>query len=344
MGIERLQLSRRSLLAGAAGFSITTIAVMKNGRASASPSDRISIAVASSNLITTLEQVLKKAGFLERFGLVADTIFVVDGSKLLGAIISGDVDYCPLSGYASIFPAIARGADLKLINASIRLGQQAIFSGNPAIKTIKDLQGKTVGVGSLDAQLYEVTLALLLKNGVDPKTVTFADIGSSSNVFSAVAAKVIDAGLGQVDNIPMEKKLGVHVVQGGEAWVDLKEFPFQGGYASTKVIAEKRDVFIRTLAAYATLFRYISGPTSHDAFLAARQEALGKSGPAFDGSSEFQWQFMQKTQPFALDLILPPQGVDYVQDLNIKLGLQTARLPYEQVADMSMAQAAIKLL
>ncbi|MGH6860092.1 MAG: phosphate/phosphite/phosphonate ABC transporter substrate-binding protein [Phyllobacterium sp.] len=212
------------------------------------------------------------------------------------------------------------------------------------IETLADLKGKTIGVGPLGAQLHQVTVALLLKNGVSPADVRFANVGSSADVYRAVVAGVVDAGPSQIDNIPDAKNHGVHQIKGGDMWSDLKEYPFQGGYASDETITNKRDLILRTLAAYATLFRFLSGPDSHDAFFAARRAALGKSGEAFDSASEFQWNFIQKTQPFALDLVLAQDGVDYVQDLNIRLDIQKQKLPYDKVVDASLARDAIKLV
>lgn len=339
---KTLKLSRRSVLAGSAGFILAGGALPRAGRAQTL--DRINIATAASNLTTTLQTLLLQQGYLARFGLTTEPMFVVDGTRLMGSIMSGDIDLCPLSGYSQLFPAVAKGANVKLTNASVRLGQQAIFSANPDIRTIKDLKGKTIGVGSIGSQLHQVTLAVLLKNGIDPAEVSFVNIGTSGDVFRAVVAKSVDAGPGQIDNIPNAKKLGVHRLEGGDMWTDLPEYPFQGGYASDRAIGEKRDILVRALAAYATLFRFLSGPDSRDAFFAARRKALSKSGQEFDDASDFQWRFMQEKQPFALDLILPAKGVDFVQDLNVRLGIQKEKLPYDKVADMSLAQGALKLI
>lgn len=334
------KLSRRSLLAG--GVALTSIALIRPGFGQAA--ERVNIATASSNLATTLQTMLRTGGFLDRFGLESEPLFVQDGSKLMAAVISGEVDLCPLSGYAQVFPAVARGAEIKLVNGSIRYGQQCIFSSNPDIKTIADLKGKTIGIGPLGAQLHQVTVALLLKNGISPDEVTWANIGSSGDVYRAIVAKVVDAGSSQIDNIPNAASQGVHQVEGGEMWVDLKDYPFQGGYASNNAIANKRDLLVRTLAAYAALFRHVTGPDSKEDFMEGRRVALTASDAEFDAASEFQWNFMQETQPFANDLMLTAAGVDYVQDLNVRLGIQDAKMAFDKVADMSLAEEAIKLL
>jgi ABC-type nitrate/sulfonate/bicarbonate transport system substrate-binding protein len=343
MILDGFRMTRRNMLV-TSGLLIAGTAVSSVARAQAPKLEKVVIAGAASNLATTLQELMAQQNFLAKFGLSSEPMLVTDGSKLTGSIIAGDVDICPLSGYSQLFPAIAKGATLKMTHASIRYGQQTIFSGNPEVKSVADLKGKTIGVGPLGAQLHQVTVALLLKNGVNPADVRFANIGSSADVYRAVVAKVVDAGPSQIDNIPDSEKNGVHQIKGGDMWTDLREYPFQGGYASDATIGKKREVIVRTLAAYATLFRFLSGPDSKDAFFAARRKALGKSGEDFDRSSEFQWNFIQKTQPFALDLVLPKAGIDYVQDLNIRLDIQKQRLPFEKAVDASLAQDAVKLV
>ncbi len=42
--------------------------------------------------------------------------------------------------------------------------------------------------------------------------------------------------------------------------------------------------------------------------------------------------------------MMSPERIDYMQRLNITVGNQQKMLPYDQVADMSLAQDAIKLI
>lgn len=335
-------LSRRRLLASATGMLAAGLAVTRPSRASAP--ERVNIICAAGNLTATIEELMAQQGLFSKFNLETKPVYVSDGSKLMGSLLSGEMDICPLAGFAHVFPAVERGAKLKIVNGGVVLGQQTVFSAKPEIRSIRDLAGKTIGIGTLGAQLHQTMVALLLKKGVDPSTVTFANIGSSADVFRAVAAKVVDAGPGQIDVIPNTQKFGVHVLEGGDMWSNLPEYPFQGGFTADHIIGEKRDLLVRTLAAYAALFRFLTGPDSRDAFLAARRKALSKSGQEFDDASDFQWRFFQTVKPFALDLILSPERIEYVQKLNVRLGVQTKVLPYESVVDMSLAEAATRLI
>ena len=233
---------------------------------------------------------------------------------------------------------------MKLIGTAGQLAVQTIYTTRPGIKTVKDLEGRTVGVGSLGALLHQMMVAILRKKGVDPVKVTFANIGSSADVFRAVVAGTVDAGPGQVDVYDQQEKYKVRSLADGDLWVELPEYTYQGSFTSQRTIDSKRDVLVRTLAAYLKLYRFISGPNSQEAFVKARLAALGaKDAKAAIAEGEFQWRFIQKNQPYTRDLILTEERVAYMQDLNIRTGIQKSILPYAQVADMSLALEAQKL-
>jgi len=156
---------------------------------------------------------------------------------------------------------------------------------------------------------------------------------------SAVAAKRVDAGPSLVDVFGEQAKYGVHAV--AELWKELPEFTYQGSYASDQAIAQKRDLLVRTLAAHARLYRFISGPDSKDAFMRAYAAAIKQADPA---QAEMQWSFAQQAGAYATGLVLSEERLHYMQELNVETGVQKSVLPFERVADMSLAQDAIKLL
>jgi ABC-type nitrate/sulfonate/bicarbonate transport system substrate-binding protein len=184
-------------------------------------------------------------------------------------------------------------------------------------------------------------VALLRKHGVDITKVNFVNIGSSTDVFRAVVAKTVDAGPAELDYEEFESKYNVHGIADGKFWNELPQFTNQASYTSEQATRERRDVLVRTLAAYAKLYRFISSTQSKDAYISARATATGKNEP---DEAIVQWNFFQTHASFATDLALSEERVRYIQELNISLGVQKAAIPYGQVTDMSIARDAIKLL
>jgi len=301
----------------------------------------VNIVNTAGTFAATVQQLMKSRRYLEDLGLRPNFISVADGSKVIGALVSGDADICTASGFSPLLPAIERGGKLKVVAGSEVLLLHLIYSSRPEIRRVKDLEGRTVGTGPVGALLHSITVALLRKHGVDPRKVTFVNVGSSADVFRAVVAKVVDAGPSELDYQGEEGRFAVHGLVDGNFWDGLPEYTNQASYTSERALRERRDVLVRTLAAYARLYRFISGPDSKDAYLAARATALNKNEP---NEALAQWIFFQRHQSFALDLMLSEARVRYMQELNVSLGVQKAIMPFAKVADMSLARDAIKLL
>ncbi|HVB90391.1 MAG TPA: ABC transporter substrate-binding protein, partial [Beijerinckiaceae bacterium] len=176
---------------GAAG--VLTVSIRDALGKTAAPL-KVSIVNTSPNSAFTIQELIKQKGWFEHYGLEATTQNVADGSKLMGALLSGESDICLLSGFGQVPSAIEKGAALKVVGGACLLTDMAVFAKKPEIKTVKDLEGKTVGTGSIGALLYQLMAALLQKKGVDIKKVTFVNVGSSADVFRAVVAGTIDAG------------------------------------------------------------------------------------------------------------------------------------------------------
>jgi ABC-type nitrate/sulfonate/bicarbonate transport system substrate-binding protein len=332
---------RRALVLTGAALAATACSHGQSGAGGAGNGASVRIVNTAGTFAATLQRLMKARGYLEKRGLRPAFLSVNDGSQIIGALISGEADICTASGFSQVFPAIARGGDLKLLAGSELLLLHLIYTSRPEITTLKDLEGRTVGTGAVGALLYSIMVALLRKNGVDPGRVKFVNVGSSADVFRAVAAKVVDAGPAEVDYEGEEAKFGLHGLVDGKFWKGLPEYTNQASYASERAIRSRRDVLVRTLAAYAELYRYISSPRSRDAYVAARAAAVGK-----DQRSEAlrEWNFFQQHRSFAVDLALSEERIRYMQALNVSMGVQRAMLPYEQVADMSLAREALRLV
>lgn len=332
---------RRALALGAAAFAASCARRGSGGGSAPADPHSVRIVSTAATFTMTIQQLMRDKGYLAEQGLRPTFLYVADGTKIVSALIGGDADICSGSGFSQVLPYIERGGKLKVLAGAEVLLLHLLFSARPEIKSLKDLEGRTIGVGQIGALLHSMTVALLRKNNVDPAKVKFVNVGSSTDVFRAVVAKTVDAGPSEIDFEVEAPKYGIHVVDGGRYWEGLPEYTNQASYAAESTISQRRDVLVRTLAAYAKLYRFISSPQSRDAYLAARSTALGKN----QGTQALaEWQFLQKNQTFAVDLLLSEERVRYMQALNVSLGLQREIVPYDQVADMSLAQDALKLV
>ena len=327
--------SRRQFIASASGAAILGCP------AQALAATPITIANAAGALTQTMAAMMRQGGYMESFGLSPQVMEVQDGSKILGAIVSGSVDASSMSGFGQIFPAIEKGGGLKVIGGAMVSPTLTMYTGKPNIKSLKDLEGRTVGIGSVGALVHQLTTTLLRKYNVDVSKVTFANLGSTSAIFRAVSAGVIDAGAGEAALMSLAGQFKVTPIPHGIMAVELPEFTYQGAWASDRAIKMKRDTIVKMLAAYGKLYRYVQTPAAKDAFLRAYKSVFPTAAPA---DQMAYWNYIQTYKPFAVNIALTPDRIAYMQNLNVSFKVQRAVLPFEKVADMSLAADAVKLL
>ena len=335
----RKSLSRRQVLRDASGAALLGLAPM--GSALAAAPLPIKIANATGALNITMDGLMIQEKFLESVGLQPDILGVADGSKIVGAIVSGSADASAMSGFGQIFPAVERGAQIKVIAAAAQAPTLAMFTGKANVNSLKDLEGKTIGTGSVGALVYQLTVTLLKKYNVDIGKIRFVNIGSSANIFKAVQAGTVDAGTAEAAMISVASNYRVRPIPKGNMTLELPMFTFNGCWTSDRKIASDRPALVRMLAAYAKLYRFVQRPAAKDAFMRCTKTVLAGE-PEADHLA--LWNYVQTYKPFAENLVLSPERVQYMQQLNVQFGVQKTILPYEKVADMSLAREAIKLL
>lgn len=340
-GAEASPWSRRTVLAGiAGGMGLIGFGLSGCGHALESP-DEILIANASGGLTMVMTALMRQERFLESFGLKPQLMNIADGSRILGGIVGESVDCSLMSGFGQVFPAMLRSSDMKVIGGGILLPSLALFTAKDNVRTLKDLEGKAIGTGSIGALLYQLTVTLLRKYHVDTSKIKFVNIGSSPDVFRAVQAGTIDAGLAQTALIDTADAYHVRPLPNANLAEELPLYTYQAAWTSAQTIRERRDTIVRAMAAYAKMYRFVQDPASKASFIRARRKAFPSASQA---DHEAEWHFIQKYKPFATDLVIGPDRIEYIQQLNKSFGQQKSIVPYDKATDMSLARDAIALL
>jgi len=334
------RLDRRRFLIGAAAAS-ASLALDPASVFARGLRPRFSVRVASNQGAenATLQQLLLDQGYASALSLDAQIVESRSISAPMESLLSGEADICMISGFVGVLLAIEQGKELRLVGAAMLLPALAIYTRNDDIRRVEHLVGRTVGVGAPNGLLHILMLALLRKKGIDPSKVEFVTSGSNAQVLDALVAGKVDAGLSGV--AAMSGAGAARVLEDGRLWQELPEYTYQPSYASVRALKEKPEALARCLAAYTKLYRYLSGPRSKAAYLAARRSATNESSSA---EGEAVWNFIQKHQPYALNVGLSPERIAYLQGLNVAVGLQSKVLPFQQVVDLSPAHGAKKFL
>ena len=330
-------LSRRVVLVGGAAVLAGSGAMAQSAKAK----DVANITMVQGLSGLVLHEIAKAEGFFDKFGIEPNLLLVADGTKATAAVLSGAAEICMWSGFNQVPPAIEKGAKLKILAGALNLAPLALYSKSKDIVRVEDLVGKTVGIGPPGAVMHQMISLLLKKRGLDTEKVTWRNVGATPDIFKAVVAGTVDAGVAEVDMYERQDHYGVHALTNGELWAGIPEYTNQATYASDAAINSRRDVLVRTLAVYGQVYRFVSGPNSREAYIKARKVLTSQDDPQ---EAITYWNFIQKFQPYNKDLVLTDDRLTYVQDLNKQFGVQSRTLSVAEVSDMSLARDAAKLL
>ena len=302
---------------------------------------RFKVRIASNQGIenATLQRLMLDRGYLGHLSLDGEIVESKSISGPMDALLNDRADICMISAFAGVWPAIEQGKDLRLVGAAMLAPALAAYATDPRIRKVKDLKGRTIGVGPQNGLLHVLMETLLIKHGVDPAEVKFVDVGGNAQVLEAVIAGNADAGLSGIAGEADKAK--AHMLDDGRLWRELPQYTYQPAYASLRAIKEQPEALGRCLAAYTKLFRFLSARGSESAYLDARRRAVPDDNRT-DG--EAVWSFIQREHPYAVEPGLSPERVAYMQQLNVRFGLQSKVLPFDQVADMAPATIARRLI
>ena len=120
-------------------------------------------------------------GFFKDEHLAIEPFPAQGGAAIVPAVISGD-DQIGFSNMVSLILAAAHGLPVQAVayGAGINDGKPAaavVVSGSSAIKSSKDLAGKTIAVNSIN-NIGDVTISdVLARHGVNPATVKYIEMG-----------------------------------------------------------------------------------------------------------------------------------------------------------------------
>jgi ABC-type nitrate/sulfonate/bicarbonate transport system substrate-binding protein len=329
--------TRRSFLGAGIAGSMGILAGCGSPGGGSGGNETIKIINTSATGAIAINNLLSSGQYFKKAGVNATITNVSAGNQVLAAVASGSADVTMLSGMISVFPAIDKGLNLKVLGGTEVVSTSAIFTGDSAVKSVSDLAGKTIGVGAVGSELYDVFSALLAKYHIPLSSVTFQNVGSSADSFKAVLAKQIDVGYGQVGDEATAKTHGVRMI----ATVN-EELPLwinQGAVASASTIASKRASLVKVLAAYASLFQYLTTADSKADYVTAYVTAGGNADEA-----ALEWQFLNKNAAYSPTLTLPENKMSFIQQQNVRNGTQEKVLAFGSYTDFSLRNDALASL
>ena len=287
----------------------------------------------------TLNALMDELGYFRQFGVNARIVEIPGSTGPFDAIAAGTGDVCMVSGYNLVLSRIAQGASVKIVGAGMKKCALTVFARPGEVNTLADLEGKTVAVGPAHGLLHSLMLQLMKEKNIDASRINFVDKGSNDQCHEAVVKGEADASCSSISHLNDQD--GLVVVKEANLWQALPECVFQTAYASDTALRDRHEGLVAVMAAYGALYEYLMSPASRDAFFEARKHAQKKFDKA---SAQAIWDFNETQRPYSKDLSLTSDDIGYLQDMYIGLGTLHRKQSFAEVADMSAAHAAAKLL
>lgn len=211
-----------------------------------------------------------EAGIFKKNNLEVDITWTRGGAETLQAIITDSADVAMANGILGVIGAASKGAPVKIVSAQMT-GAGDIFwyvKADSAIKSMKDMDGKTMGFSRPGSSTDLVGRALAEHFKVKPKHVS---TGGIPDTRTQVMSGQIDAGWSAAPfNFELVSEGKIRVIAKGSDVPSLNEQTVRVNAASTKFLKEKRDVARRFMKAYYESIEWVyANPDKSTAFYAS---------------------------------------------------------------------------
>lgn len=261
--VPSIEVSRRSVFKGAA-LVASVIPAARSGPAEAQQK-QIKLAYCSQLLCGVPYEVARTAGHFKNHGLEVELVYTRGGNAAMQALVGGAVDYAATALDVAIQAYANVGARIRRFAVTGRLPLFAIVTApNTAaqIQSIKDLEGKTVGVSALGNADHSLTLYLLKQAGADAQKVQFATMGV--NLLEALRQGQIDAGVVQEPALTLLRRANARVLVNAMDLEDAKQylggsFEFMGVAVRADEIEQRRPEMVALTKSLADALKGLRG-------------------------------------------------------------------------------------
>ena len=236
----------RTLAAGA--LALATLA----GAGTASAEDTLKLASGQrGNWDTSIAEVGQRAGIFKKHGLVLEIVYTNGAGETQQAVISGSVDIGVAAGVMGVLSAYSKGAPVRVIGAETTGAGDLYWyvKSDSPIKTIKDVNGKTIAYSTNGSSTHGVVKALIQQYKLDAAKPT-AMGGPAANI-TAVMSDQVDVGwaappfgLDQLDKGQIRQ-----IATGNDASV-FKGQTVRLLIANATALKDKKDAIVRYMKAY----------------------------------------------------------------------------------------------
>jgi NitT/TauT family transport system substrate-binding protein len=253
------------------------------------------------------------------------------------ALLGGAVDYAGTS-FDVALQAFSRGAKITRFASTGRLPLFALAAGPKtakAIRSLKDLENRTVGVSGLGNGDHILAIYLMKRAGADPDRVRFATLGP--NLYDALRLGQVDAGMVQ------EPALSLVTDAGGVSIANIMDideanrylggaYEFMGVAMRVEEREKRRDEMTRLARALAKGLQDTRNIPTKEAVAALPKELI--TGANRDRLATILERYRKSLYPD--NVKIDPAAANRVAEAHKNAGLLTAAVDYKPLLDLAI--------
>jgi NitT/TauT family transport system substrate-binding protein len=210
------------------------------------------------------------AGIFKRENVEVDITWTKGGAETLQAVITDSADVAIANGILGVIGAVSKGAPVRIVSSQMT-GAPDIYwyvKAESPIKSMKDMDGRTMGYSRPGSSTNLVALALSEHFHVKPKLIS---TGGIPDTRTQVMSGQIDAGWAVPHfNFDLVNEGKIRIITRGSDVPALNDQAVRVNAASVKFLTERRDVARRFMKAYSDSLDWIyANPDKAIAFYAA---------------------------------------------------------------------------
>jgi NitT/TauT family transport system substrate-binding protein len=237
------------LIAGAA-----VLAAALAGPASAEDNLKLTIGQ-RGNWDTAITELGTKAGIFKKHGLTLEMIYTSGSGETLQPVISGSVDLGLAVGTLGAMAAYSKGAPVRIIGAQATGAADYWYAKNPAIKTLKDTDGKTIAFSSNGSSTQSVVRAFINEFKLTAKPQA---TGNPATTLTTVMTDQVDVGWAAPPFGLKELEEGkIHIVAKATDAALVRGQTIRTVVANTATLEKRKEVIERFMKAYRETIDYM---------------------------------------------------------------------------------------
>jgi NitT/TauT family transport system substrate-binding protein len=280
------------------------------------------------NWDTAISQLGEKAGIFKKHGIALEMIYTAGSGETLQPVIAGSVDLGLAVGTLGAMAAYSKGAPVRIIGAEATGAADYWYvKASSPIKTLKDLNGRTIAYSTAGSSTESVVRAFIRENGLTAKAIS---TGGAPSTMTAVMTDQVDAGWASPPGGLKEIDEGkIRLLARATDAAIVRGQTIRTIVANADVLQKRKNVVERYMQAYRDTIDYMYSDDPQ----------VFKDYAAFAGVSEAMARRV-RDEFFPRALVMPDEikGLDSLMADAVDLKFISAPLSKEKIADLVQLQ------